>query len=419
MQAELIAIGDEILIGQTIDTNSTFIATHLNMNGISVKQKRVIADDADAIKDALDAILPETKLVFMTGGLGPTNDDITKYTLNEYFGGELVFHSEVFDHIKKLFASFNREPSESNRSQAFLPSSCVPLTNKMGTAPGMRFEKDGRFYFSLPGVPYETRNIVEHEILPWIRQNLQRGTVVHKTIMTQGVPESELAEKLREWENALPPQVSLAYLPSPGIVRLRLTCYVGTEESARRMVEQEEAKAIQILGDIVFGEDAQTLEEVIGISLKKRNVTVSTAESCTGGYIAHLITSVAGSSDYFLGSVVSYAIRAKEELLGVDPEVIEKKGVVSQEVAEQMAAGARKKFHSDFAIATTGVAGPAGGSEETPVGTVWIAIAGPERMRSKCFHFGRNRERNIQKAALMGLDMLRREVQNFKGIIVE
>ncbi len=414
MQAELIAIGDEILIGQTTDTNSTFIATQLNLNGISVKQKRVIADDAETIKKALDDILPETKLVFMTGGLGPTNDDITKVTLNEYFGGELVFHQDVFDHITKLFASLNRVPSESNRSQAFLPSVCTPLPNKMGTAPGMRFEKDGRYYFSLPGVPYETENLVEHEILPWIKDNLQKSTVVHKTILTQGVPESELAETLFEWEKALPEGIKLAYLPSAGIVRLRLTSYVGTEEEAQASVEAEAQKVVDLLGDIVFGENAQTLEEVIGISLRNSKSTLSTAESCTGGYIAHLITSVSGSSDYFMGGVVSYSNRAKAELLDVDPQLIEDKGAVSKEVVLQMAEGARKKFHTDYAIATSGVAGPTGGSAEKPVGTIWIAVAGPDGAKARCFSFGRNRDRNIQKTAMMGLDLLRREVQKIK-----
>ena len=414
MQAELIAIGDEILIGQTTDTNSTFIATHLNLNGISVKQKRVIADDAETIKQALDAILPETILVFMTGGLGPTNDDITKVTLNEYFGGELVFHPDVFDHITQLFASFNRVPSETNRGQALLPNVCTPLPNKMGTAPGMRFEKDGRYYFSLPGVPYETENLVEHTILPWIKDNLQKGTVVHKTILTQGVPESELAEKLADWENALPKGVNLAYLPSAGMVRLRLTSYIGTEEEARAIVEREAQKVIDMLGDIVFGENAQTLEEVIGISLRNNKNTLSTAESCTGGYIAHLITSVSGSSEYFMGSVVSYSNQAKVEMLDVNPDSIREHGAVSKEVVLQMAEGARQKFHTDFAIATSGVAGPTGGTPEKPVGTIWIAVAGPDGAKAKCFSFGRNRERNIQKTAMMGLDLLRREVQKIK-----
>lgn len=414
MQAELIAIGDEILIGQTTDTNSTFIATQLNLNGISVKQKRVIADDAETIKQALDAILPETKLVFMTGGLGPTNDDITKNTLNEYFGGELVFHPEVFEHITQLFASFNRVPSETNRGQAFLPSVCTPLPNKMGTAPGMRFEKDGRYYFSLPGVPFETENLVENTILPWIKKNLQKGTVVHKTILTQGVPESELAEMLSTWEANLPEGVKLAYLPSAGMVRLRLTSYVGTEVEAQALVDEAADKAIQILGDIVFGENAQTLEEVIGISLKQSNSTLSTAESCTGGYIAHLITSVSGSSDYFMGSVVSYANQAKIDLLDVNPTDIEVHGAVSEQVVIQMAEGSRRKFNTDYAIATSGIAGPTGGTPQKPVGTIWIAVAGPYGTKAKCFSFGRNRDRNIKKTALMALDLLRREVQKIK-----
>lgn len=419
MQAELIAIGDEILIGQTTDTNSTFIATQLNLHGISVKQKRVIADDAETIRQALDAILPETEIVFMTGGLGPTKDDITKQTLAEYFGGELKFHEEVFEHIKDLFASFNRVPNESNRGQAYLPTSCTPIANRMGTASGMRFEKDGRYYFSLPGVPYETEHLVEKQIMPWVKENLQKGTVVHRTILTQGVPESELAEKLKDWEDALPQAVRLAYLPSPGIVRLRLTSYLGSEDEATALVEREAEKAREILGDIVFGENAQTLEEVIGISLKQRGATLSTAESCTGGYIAQLITSVPGSSDYFMGSVVSYANRAKQELLGVSAQSLKDHGAVSQQVVEQMALGAKERFHTDFSIATSGVAGPTGGSAEKPVGTIWIAIGTPEGVKSKRFRFGRNRKRNIQKTALMALDWLRREVQKIKADIVE
>ena len=411
MQAEIIAIGDEILIGQTIDTNSTFIATHLNLNGIFVKQKRVIADDPEVIKKALDEILPDTTLVFMTGGLGPTRDDLTKNTLNEYFGGELVFHPEVYSHIEDLFKSFNRTPSKNNRGQAFLPDVCTVIPNKMGTAAGMRFERDGRYYFSLPGVPYETESLIAKEIMPWIRNTLQKGTVVHKTILTQGVPESELAERLEDWEDNLPKEVKLAYLPSAGMVKLRLSSYLGDEKQARQVIEREAANVQQILGDVVFGENAQTLEEVIGLSLKKNKATLSTAESCTGGYIAHLITSVPGSSEYFMGSVVSYSNQAKQELLEVDGEMIKAHGAVSKEVVEQMAAGACKKFHTRYALATSGVAGPDGGTDEKPVGTIWIAVAGPAGIKSKKFHFGKNRERNIRKAALMALDLLRREIQ--------
>lgn len=414
MQAEIIAIGDEILIGQTVDTNSSFIAAQLNLNGISVFQKRVIADDADAIKSALDSISPKTKLVFMTGGLGPTKDDITKKTLLEYFGGEMVFHDHIYAHIENLFASFGRVPSETNRSQALLPSSCEPVLNSVGTAPGMRFEKDGVYYFSTPGVPYETEHLIESKIVPWIAENLVKGTVVHKTILTQGVPESELADMLSDFEDRLPEGVKLAYLPSPGMVKLRLTSYSGTEEEARSRVEQLAGEMTGIIGPVVFGHEAQTLEEVIGIRLREMGATLATAESCTGGYLSHLITSVAGSSDYFMGGVVSYANQAKEHLLGVESEALRNHGAVSKEVVMQMARGAQLKFGTTYALATSGVAGPGGGSEEKPVGTVWIATATPDGVKAKKFNFGNSRQRNIRKAALMALDLLRKEIQKIE-----
>lgn len=414
MQAEIIAIGDEILIGQTVDTNSSFIAAQLNLNGISVFQKRVIADDADAIKSALDSISPKTKLVFMTGGLGPTKDDITKKTLLEYFGGEMVFHDHIYAHIENLFASFGRVPSETNRGQALLPSSCEPVLNSVGTAPGMRFEKDGVYYFSTPGVPYETEHLIESEIVPWIAENLVKGTVVHKTILTQGVPESELADMLSDFEDRLPEGVKLAYLPSPGMVKLRLTSYSGTEEEARSRVEQLAGEMTGIIGPVVFGHEAQTLEEVIGIRLREMGATLATAESCTGGYLSHLITSVAGSSDYFMGGVVSYANQAKEHLLGVESEALRNHGAVSKEVVMQMARGAQLKFGTTYALATSGVAGPGGGSEEKPVGTVWIATATPDGVKAKKFNFGNSRQRNIRKAALMALDLLRKEIQKIE-----
>lgn len=414
MQAEIIAIGDEILIGQTVDTNSSFIAAQLNLNGISVFQKRVIADDADAIKSALDSISPKTKLVFMTGGLGPTKDDITKKTLLEYFGGEMVFHDHIYAHIENLFASFGRVPSETNRGQALLPSSCEPVLNSVGTAPGMRFEKDGVYYFSTPGVPYETEHLIESKIVPWIAENLVKGTVVHKTILTQGVPESELADMLSDFEDRLPEGVKLAYLPSPGMVKLRLTSYSGTEEEARSRVEQLAGEMTSIIGPVVFGHEAQTLEEVIGIRLREMGATLATAESCTGGYLSHLITSVAGSSDYFMGGVVSYANQAKEHLLGVESEALRNHGAVSKEVVMQMARGAQLKFGTTYALATSGVAGPGGGSEEKPVGTVWIATATPDGVKAKKFNFGNSRQRNIRKAALMALDLLRKEIQKIE-----
>ncbi len=415
MQAEIIAIGDEILIGQTIDTNSAFIASQLNLHGIKVHLKRVIADDAQAIKQALDSVDPKTKYVFMTGGLGPTKDDITKKTLLEYFGGEMEFKPEVYAQIVKLFASFNREPKEVHRQQAFVPSSCEAIVNDTGTAPGMRFEKEGRFYFSSPGVPYETEHLVGDKIIPWILETQESGSIYHKTLITQGIGESDLAEKLSDWENSLPADVKLAYLPSPGLVKLRLSGHASNREESTKKVSEQIAILRHLLGDLVFGEDAHSLEEIVGKSLLARESTVAVAESCTGGYIGHLITKVPGSSAYFLGGIISYSNSLKMQLLGVKEESLKNFGAVSEEVALEMAEGVRKKCGSDFGISTTGVAGPSGGSPEKPVGTVWIGIAGPSGAVARKYNFGANRERNIRRSALMALDRLRKEVQKIEN----
>lgn len=411
MQAEIIAIGDEILIGQTVDTNSTFIAKHLTANGVKVLQKKVVADDKELIVEALNAISSNTKLVFLTGGLGPTKDDITKSTLTEYFGGELIYRPEVYEHIVELFKSFGRVPSEVNKQQAFLPSNCEVVHNKLGTASGMHFTKNGVHYFSLPGVPYETEYLVERKLIPWIEENMVAGTAVHKTIITQGVPESDLAEMLESWEENLNPDLKLAYLPSPGLVKLRLSSYNLDKTKAVDLIAIELVKLRKLLGDIIFGEDAESLEELLGKILLDYKVSLSTAESCTGGYISHLITRVSGSSEYYKGSLITYANEAKMEMLQVSEKDLKNHGAVSKEVVEQMAIQVKKRFKTDYSIATSGVAGPNGGSELKPVGMVWIAIAGPKGVKSKRFQFGRSRIRNIKKAALMSMDLLRIELQ--------
>ncbi len=413
MQAEIIAIGDEILIGQTIDTNSSFIATQLNLLGIKVEQKRVIADTDEAIRLALDTLHPKTRLVFMTGGLGPTKDDITKKTLLEYFGGEMIFKEEVYENVKALFQSFNRQPKEVHRLQAYVPSSCKVLINEAGTAPGMHFEKEGRHYFSSPGVPYETEHLVRDKIVPWIVEHFEAGGMYHKTVLTQGKGESDLAEMLSDWEAALPSNLKFAYLPSPGLVRLRLTGFAESNALAKQEVEVQMKELEEILGPLIFGENAQSLEEVLGLSLRKKGFKLSLAESCTGGYIGHLITSIAGSSEYFMGGVMSYSNESKQDFLGVSQKALENFGAVSEQVAIEMAEGVRAKMKTDFGLATTGIAGPGGGTDSKPVGTVWIAIAGPEKTTTRMYQFGKDRGRNIRKTALMALDLLRKEVQKF------
>lgn len=415
MQAEIIAIGDEILVGQTIDTNSSFIAAELNAVGIRVAEKRVIADTEAAIVGALDGVAPGTRLVFMTGGLGPTKDDITKKTLLEYFGGELEFHPAVWEQIQKLFASFNREAQPVHRQQAYLPSSCRALLNEQGTAPGMHFEHQGRHYFSLPGVPYETQHLVRDRILPWLAEHFAGGQIVHRTLLTQGVPESVLAERLADFEEALPPELKLAYLPSPGQVRLRLTALAHEPEASKRLVDHGAQQVYEILGDTIFGEGRQSLEAVLGELLGRGHYRLATAESCTGGMIAHKITAVAGASQYFVGGVVAYSNALKTALLGVDPDLIERHGAVSEAVVCAMAEGAKQRLNADFAVATSGVAGPGGGTEAKPVGMVWIAVAGPRQTLARMYHFGNHRGRNIQRSTSMALDLLRKEVQKIEN----
>lgn len=410
MQAEIITIGDEILIGQTVDTNSAWMGAALNDVGVDVCQVRSIRDTAEAIVAALNSLHPDTKLVLLTGGLGPTKDDLTKYTLNEYFGGELEYHEEIYAHIETLFARLNRVPNEMNRGQAMVPNVCTPLSNPNGTAPGMRFHKDGVYYISMPGVPYEMKGIMTAEVLPWIESTFMDQPITHKTILTHGVPESELAQMLEEWENNLPHPLKLAYLPSPGSVKLRLTARTGDHAQNVERIEQQFQKAKEILGDVVFGEDAQNLEGVIGVLLKRNHATFATAESCTGGSIAAKITSIPGSSSYFLGSIVSYSNEVKVHQLGVNEAEILVHGAVSENVVRQMAKGVQKRLHSTYSVATSGIAGPDGGTPDKPVGTVWICVSGPNSTKAEKFQFGNNRARNVKRSVLMGLDMLRKMI---------
>ncbi len=407
MQAEIITIGDEILIGQVVDTNSAWMGQQLNLIGIDVLRISSISDTKEAITDALDALYPETKLVLITGGLGPTKDDVTKNTLCDYYNMKLIYQPEIYAHIEKLFAALDRVPAAANKEQAMLPDGCRILPNYMGTAAGMLFNKNERLIVSMPGVPYEMKHIMEEQVLPIAIKELIRQHIVHKTVLTVGVPESELAERISYFENGLPIHIKLAYLPRPGMVRLRLSARGKDKESIERDLAEKVSLLQTILGDVVYGTDTETLEQIIGGLLNIKKHTLSTAESCTGGYIAHKITSVSGSSAYFLGSVVAYANEVKISSLQVDKQVLESNGAVSEQVVKQMAEGARKNFNSTWALATSGIAGPDGGTKEKPVGTVWIALAGPTITAAKKFQFGTHRDRNIKKSAFAALDMLR------------
>ncbi|MCD4697561.1 MAG: competence/damage-inducible protein A [Bacteroidales bacterium] len=412
MYAEIISIGDELLVGQVVNTNASWMAQKLNDAGIRVYQITSISDDKDHIFEALDEAGKHARIILITGGLGPTKDDITKKTLAEYFETELVFMPDVFESIKSLFNKFGRKTTNLTREQAMVPATCTPVTNNHGTAPGMWFEKEGNIYVSMPGVPYEMKAMLTELIIPRLSNQFKFGAVVHKTILTQGIPESFLAERIRDWENNLPPYIKLAYLPKPGLVRLRLSAYGKSKEKLVSQVKQKVSQLQKILKDDIFGYDENTLEKVVGKLLNEKSLTLSTAESCTGGSIAQLITSVPGSSEYFKGGIVAYSNEVKQTLLGVKEQSLMDFGAVSETVAKQMAEGVREKLNSDYAIATTGVAGPGGGTGEKPVGTTWIAIASSSATIAKRYQMGDQRERNIQRTALTALNMLRKKLKS-------
>jgi nicotinamide-nucleotide amidase len=411
MNAEIITIGEELLIGQVIDTNSAWIAEQLNMAGIKVVQITSIADDHHAILKTLKEATGRAEIILMTGGLGPTRDDITKQALCEYFNSHLVFNQQAYENVERLFRMRGLPVTPLNRRQAEVPAACVPLPNPEGTAPGMWFERDGKYIVSMPGVPFEMRAMLINHVLPRFAKYTSAHFILHKTILTHGVGESLLAKKIEQWENDLPENIRLAYLPQPGIVRLRLTAIGNEKPLLEKQLNELDAKLNQIIPELVFGYDNDTMEEVVGRYLKNQGKTVATAESCTGGYIAHLITGVPGSSVYFKGSVVAYANEVKENHLGVNPAAIAEHGAVSEVVVRQMADGVRLKMGTDYALAVSGIAGPDGGTEEKPVGTTWIALSSKEQTITQKFLFGEHRGRNIRKAALQALDMLRLELK--------
>jgi nicotinamide-nucleotide amidase len=410
MLAEIITIGEEILIGQVIDTNSAFIAGELNKIGVRVGQITSISDDREQIITTLGEASKRARLIIITGGLGPTSDDITKQTLTEYFNAKLVLNSSVLDHIQNLLTARGVEISERNIKQAELPDKCKLLHNAVGTAQGMWFEKDECIFISLPGVPFEMKAIITEYVIPGIRDRFKLPVIRHETILTHGMAESSLATKIEPWEKKLPVSVKLAYLPSPGILRLRLSATGTNPAKVSRQLEEEFASLKLLIGDQIFGYNNDTIEQVVGELLKQKNLSLSVAESCTGGKIAELVTAVPGCSEYFYGSVVAYSNESKCTLLGVKPDSIDSHGAVSKQVVEEMAQGVRSRFQTDISVATTGIAGPSGGTREKPLGTTWIAVSTAKSTVSSKFNFGEHRGRNIQKAAIAALFMLRMEL---------
>ncbi|MCM8568200.1 competence/damage-inducible protein A [Gramella jeungdoensis] len=412
MKAEIITIGDEILIGQIVDTNSAFISKELNKIGISVHQITSIQDEREHILQSLKEAKERVDIVIITGGLGPTKDDITKKCLCEFFGDKLVRNNEVLKHIEELFEKYIDTPiSDLNRDQALIPSKATVLPNKYGTAAGMWFEEDGKVFISMPGVPYEMKELTKDELIPRLMKNFSRPVILHKTVITYGLGESALADKIESWEDNLPKEIKLAYLPNLGKVRLRLTARGNDEEYLKNLIDGQITDLHEIIGDVIYGyEDDDLVEVLIARMLAEKGWTLSTAESCSGGRLAVKFTRAPGSSATFKGSIVSYATEVKKELLGVSEELIEQRSVVSAEVAEAMAVNARKKFHTDFAISTTGNAGPTKGDSDAEIGTVFIAIATPNGVTSEKFMFGNHREKVIGKTVNKAMELLQQAV---------
>ena len=412
MKAAIITIGDEILIGQIVDTNSAFIAKSLDRIGVEIYEMISISDSKQHILETFEKFQNKVDLVLITGGLGPTKDDVTKKTFCDYFGDELIVNKEVEEHVIELIERvMNRKASQINKDQALVPSKCTVLHNKVGTAPGMWMKKENTAFVSLPGVPYEMKYLVENEIIPKVVREYKRPYILHKTILTYGQGESLVAERIENWENNLPDFIKLAYLPSPGRVRLRLSAKGTDKEFLETSIAENVISLSKIIGDIIVGyEDDETIESIVGHLLRQQNKTISTAESCTGGKIAQILTSVSGASNYFKGSVVSYATETKISVLGLSEELIKEHSVVSAAVVKQMAINVKRMMKTDYAIATTGNAGPTKGDSNAEVGTVFIALATPNEVIVEEFNFGQPREKVIDRTVIKSMEMLRKEI---------
>jgi nicotinamide-nucleotide amidase len=407
--ASIITIGDELLIGQVVDTNSAFIAQELNKIGVWVKRRVAVGDSKEEIIRALNEESRDTNIIIITGGLGPTADDITKPVLCEYFGGKLVMNEEVRKHLVYLFEQVFRRPIiERNLKQAEVPDVCTVLPNARGTAPGMWFEKEGKVFVSLPGVPHEMKGLIMNEVLPRLQQTFSMPFIGHRTLLTAGIGESYLAETIKDWEEQLPVHLKLAYLPNYGMVRLRITGWSTDLPQLENELNSQFAKLNLLVREwLVIDEDA-TLPMALHKLLRSKNKTMATAESCTGGYIAHLVTAIPGASNIYKGSIISYDNEIKIKELGVLPVTLQKAGAVSEEVVKEMAAGALVRLNTDYALAVSGIMGPDGGTPEKPVGTVWVAAGDRNKLVTHKFQFRFDRDRNIEMTATQALNLLRK-----------
>jgi nicotinamide-nucleotide amidase len=412
MKATVITIGDEILIGQIVDTNTVSIARQLNNIGIRIAEKLSIGDDKQAIVEALERAVRNSNVVIITGGLGPTKDDITKHTLAQYFGSKLVYNEVEGEHVRGLLARRGIPFTELNRGQAMLPECCTVLHNAHGTAPGMWFDTpEGGVVISLPGVPFEMEHLMQDVVIPMLKERFELQSIVHRTLITRGIPESILAERISEWEDALPEYLHLAYLPSPNIVRLRLSAYGVDGGVAEGEISRQFELLRSIIGDNIVGFEGATIEQLVHEIMTAKALKLAVAESCTGGTIASKFTAMPGASSYFMAGVVSYSNEAKRDILGVSIDDIITYGAVSEQVACQMAEGVRRVAGADYAIATTGIAGPGGGSEAKPVGTVWIAVATPSKTFALMRNSGTDRGQIISRASAYAIEMLYQELK--------
>ncbi|EMR04819.1 competence/damage-inducible protein A [Cesiribacter andamanensis] len=405
--AEIITIGDELLYGQIVDTNSQWISQHLGLSGFRVVRRTSVGDVREDILAALAAAEQRAELILITGGLGPTADDLTRPVLAEYMGCGLSLHEETLENIRRLFEKRGFALSERNRLQAMLPESCLPITNHWGTAAGMWFERGSKVYVALPGVPYEMKNLMEHSLLPRLKQHFKTQALYHRTLKTSGIGESWLADEIRDWEEQLPPHIKLAYLPHLGMVDLRLTASGEALEPLQQEVQQQIDLLYPRIKKWVYGFDTDTLASSLGELLKEKGYTLATAESCTGGFVSYTLTSVPGSSAYFLGSVVAYENAIKELELGVQADTLRQYGAVSEATVTEMAQGVRQRMGADIGLASSGIAGPGGGTAEKPVGLVWIAVATPTGSRSRKLQLSQDRDLNIRLSTAHLLHLLR------------
>jgi nicotinamide-nucleotide amidase len=410
MKVDIITIGDEILIGQIVDTNSAWMSQRLGEIGASVRRKYSVGDVASEIRGAIEESLSVADVVITTGGLGPTKDDITKRVLAEMFDCELVRDEDTYARVERMMALRGIEFNELNKAQALVPECCRVLPNHKGTAPGMWFEREGRVVVCLPGVPFEMEALMSESVLPLLQERFNLSAVVHRTAITYGLAESMLAERIAAWESALPEFLHLAYLPSPSQLRLRLSAYDVEREVAERAIDEQFSLLMPLLGDLFVGWDGATVQSAVAEMLIAKGQTLAAAESCTGGALSAKFTAMNGASTYFMGGVVSYSNEVKNRVLGVRAEDLEKYGAVSEPVARQMAEGVRRVCGTTWGVSTTGIAGPTGGTPDKPVGTVWMAVAGPNGTKALCLNHGRLRAQNIEKAATAAINMLRKEL---------